>query len=140
MGVAGTGTVVLDPSIRLVVARSERYMNTARTALATGDPESAASRAYYALYHMTILLLRVVRGIERDRWDHDQLQKAFLDEFCKLHFRFSRDDGREWGDVMDTRFTADYGRVPLNHRRAQRSVERAERLIAKMRREVAGDA
>jgi uncharacterized protein (UPF0332 family) len=140
MGVASTGIVVLDPSIRLVVARSERFLNTASTALANGDPESAASRAYYALYHMTVLLLRVVRGIERDRWDHDQLQKAFLDEFCKLHFRFSRDDGREWGDVMDTRFTADYGRASLNRRHALRSLERAERLVAKMRREVGGDA
>ena len=140
MGVGGVGAVVLDPSIMPVVERSERFMNTASTALANGDPESASSRAYYALYHMTILLLRVVRGIERDRWDHDQLQKAFLDEFCKLHFSFSRADGREWGDVMDTRFTADYDRGPLNRRRALRSLERAERLIAKMRREVGGDA
>jgi uncharacterized protein (UPF0332 family) len=123
-----------------VVERSGRFLSTARAALENDDPESAASRAYYAPYHMTILLLSVVRGIERDRWDHDQLQKAFLDEFCKLHFRFSRDDGREWGDVMDTRFTADYDRGPLNRRRALRSLERAERLIAKMRREVGADA
>lgn len=83
-------------------------MSTARSALENDDPESAASRAYYALYHVTVLLLRVVRGIERDRWDHDELQKAFLDEFCKLHFRFSRTDGRDWGDVMDTKV---YGRL-----------------------------
>ena len=131
---------VQDPHIRQTIDRVETYLKTARLALENDDPESAASRAYYALYHMTILLLGVIRGIERARWDHDQLHKAFLDEFCKLHFRFSQDDGQEWRDVMYTRIDADYGREPLNSRRAFRSVERAERLIAKMRREVAGNA
>lgn len=129
-----------DQSTSLVIDRVERYLNTARLAIENGDPESAASRAYYALYHMTKLLLKIPKGIERDRWDHDQLQKAFLDEFCKLHFSFSRADGREWGYLMDTRFTADYDRDPLNRRRALMSLERADRLIAKMRREVGGDA
>ena len=104
------------------------------------DPESAASRAYYALYHMTVLLLRVVRGIERDRWDHDQLLNTFLHEFCRLHFKFSRSDGEDWAYVLRTRFMADYGRDPLTRRRAQRSVERAERLVNKMLLEIAGDA
>jgi len=131
---------VQDPSVNWVVERSRRFLATARIALESGDPESAASRAYYALYHMTVLLLRVVRDIERDRWDHDQLHKAFLDEFCKLGFRFSRVDGQDWRDVMYTRIDADYGRTPLNRRRAQRCLEKAGRLIAKMRLEVEADA
>ena len=133
-------SAVHDPHTGQVIDRVETYLKTARLALENDDSESAASRAYYALYHMTILLLRVVRGIERDRWDHDQLQKAFLDQFCKLHFSFSRADGREWGDVMHTRIDADYGRDPLNSRHVQRSIEKAHRLIGKMRREVGADA
>jgi hypothetical protein len=43
---------VLDPSTRRVTEKCERFLRTARTALDNGDPESAASRAYYALYHM----------------------------------------------------------------------------------------
>ena len=127
---------MLDPSIQLTVARSERALTTAKLALEAGDPESATSRSYYALYHMTILLLRVVRGIERDRWDHDQLHKAFLDQFCKLGFRFDMDAGRDWGKVKDDRIHADYGRHPMNDRSAQRCVERAEKLIVRMKAEV----
>ena len=115
-------------------------MNTASTALANGDPESAASRAYYALYHMTILLLRVVRARERDRWDHDQLLNTFLHEFCRLHFKFSRSDGEDWAYVLRTRFMANYDRDPLDTRRAQRAVERAARLVSKMRLEILRDA
>ncbi len=140
MGVEGVGTVVLDPSIMPVVERSGRYLNTAKTALANGDPESAASRAYYALYHMTILLLRVVRGIERDRWDHDQLHNAFLNGFCRLHFKFSQGDGTDWAYVLRTRFMADYDRDPLSRHRAQRAVDRAARLVSKMRLEILRDA
>ena len=131
---------MLDPRTRQVVAKSERFLNTGRWALENGDPESAASRTYYALYHMTILLLRLVRGRFRVRWDHDQLNNAFLDEFCKPGFRFSRRDGDDWGYIKGARLQADYGRPPLAHRRAQRSLERAEQLIAKKGVEVERNA
>jgi uncharacterized protein (UPF0332 family) len=111
---------VLDPSTRRVTEKCERFLRTARTALDNGDPESAASRAYYALYHMTILLLRRVRGVERNRWDHEQLHKVFLEEFCRLHFRFSQADGDDWRYVKDSRIDADYGHEVFNERHAQR--------------------
>lgn len=119
------------------MVRSERFLTTARVALETGDPESAASRAYYALYHMTIMLLREVRGIERVRWDHEELHRAFLDEFCKPGFRFSRSEGDDWRYVKDARIDADYSRRSVtDHRRAQRAIERAGRLASKMQVEV----
>jgi uncharacterized protein (UPF0332 family) len=136
MGVRVVLTVVLDPSTRRVTEKCERFLRTARLALDDGDPESAASRAYYALYHMTILLLGRVRGIERNRWDHEQLHKVFLDEFCKPHFRFSRADGDDWRYVKDSRIDADYGHGAVNERHAQRVLVRAERLITRMRQEV----
>jgi len=131
---------VQDPHIRQTIDRVETYLKTARLVLENDDPESAASRAYYALYHMTILLLRVIRGIERDRWDHDQLHNAFLNEFCKLHFKFSQVDGTDWAYVLRTRFMADYDRDPLDTRRAHRAVERAAQLVSKMRLEILRDA
>ena len=129
-----------DPSTGPVIDRVERYLNTARLAIENGDPESAASRAYYALYHMTILLLKILKGIERDRWDHDELLNTFLQEFCRLHFKFSRSDGEDWAYVLRTRFMADYDRDPLNRGRAQRAVERADRLVSKIQMEIAGHA
>ena len=131
MGV-GTQGRVLDPSIRRTVDRSRQYLNTARMALDNGDPESAASRAYYSLYHMTILLLRVVRGIERERWDHEQLHREFLDHFCRLGYLFGRQDGEDWDYVKNSRLEADYGESPLPPARARRAVERSRRLANDM--------
>ena len=128
---------MLDPSISRAVDRSRRYLDTARMALDNGDPESAASRAYYALYHITILLLRVVRRVERRRWDHEQLHHAFLDEFCKPGFRFDRRDGDDWRYVKESRIDADYSRQNVTDAsRARRALDRAEHLVEKMRMEV----
>jgi uncharacterized protein (UPF0332 family) len=131
---------MLDSSERRVIEKCERFLRTARAALDNGDPESAASRAYYALHHMTVLLLYRVKSIERDSWSHRQLYQAFLDEFCKLHFRFSRSDGDDWGFVRDIRLLADYSSTPLSIRRARTSVEKSERLVDRMRQEVERDA
>ena len=80
---------MLDPRTEQVISKVERFLDTARSALENEDPESGASRAYYGLYYATLLLLPVVRAIERDRWDHEQLHRAFLDQFCKLGFACS---------------------------------------------------
>ena len=139
-GSRGTVQVVLDPSVQHAIGRAERFIATARLALEHGDPESAVSRVYYALYHMTILLLGVTRGITRGRWDHNELHRMFLDQFCKLSFKFNVDDGEDWGRVRDARIDGDYGRHVVTTRRAQRSIERAQRLISKIRSEVGADA
>jgi len=131
---------MLDPSTGQVVTPAERYLATARLALDDGDSESAASRTYYALYHATILLLRLVRGITRERWDHDEMYGMFLEQFCKPGFRFNRRDGDDWARVKATRIAADYGRNLVNTRRAERSMARVERLVATIRVEVGLDA
>ena len=94
--------------------KCERFLQTARNTLDSGDAESGASRAYYALYHMTVLLLSRVKGGTRDRWDQNQLHQAFLDEFCKPGFLFNRNDGNDWGDVMEVRLHADYSIVMIH--------------------------
>ncbi len=106
-----------------------RFLDTATAALESGDSESAASRAYYALYHITVLLLRAVKGIERERWDHEQLHRAFLDQFCMVGYLFRRQDGQDWEYVKISRIAADYGSNPLPAIRARRAIERARRLI-----------
>jgi len=123
---------LLDPRTEQVISKVERFLDTGRSALDNEDPESGASRAYYGLYHATVLLLRVVRAIERDRWNHEQLHRAFLDQFCKLGYLFQRQDGEDWAYVLETRFEADYGRTPLAPMRARRTVDRARRLVDDM--------
>lgn len=131
---------MLDPSANQVVNRVQRFLASAKLCLDHGDAESAVSRGYYALYHMTILLLRVSRSVNRDRWDHDELHRVFLDQFCKLGFKFSITDGEDWARIKDARIDSDYSRGVVNLRRAQISIERAERLIIKMVHEVGANA
>ena len=47
-------------------------MAAAERALAEDDRETCISRAYYALYHLAILLLEVRASVERRRWDHER--------------------------------------------------------------------
>ena len=123
---------LLDPRTEQTINKAVRFLNTATAALESGDSESAVSRAYYALYHITILLLRAVKGIERERWDHEQLHRAFLDQFCEVGYRFSRRDGRDWEYVKNSRIAADYHANPLSSIRGQRAIERARQLIEAM--------
>ena len=87
---------MLDPQIEQVIGKVGRFLDTAEAAFESGDFESSTSRAYYALYHITVSLLGVVSGIERERWDHEQLHRAFFDRFCRLGYLFSRQDGEDW--------------------------------------------
>ena len=126
------GYGLLDPRTEQTISKVVRFLDTATAALVSGDAESAASRAYYALYHITVLLLRTVKGIERERWDHEQLHRAFLDQFCKVGYLFSRQDGRDWEYVKNSRIAADYHPNPLPPIRGQRAIARARQLIEAM--------
>ena len=120
---------MLDPRTEQIINKVVRYLDTATAALESGDSESAASRAYYALYHVTVLLLKTVKGIERERWEHEQLHRVFLDEFCKVGYLFRRQDGQDWEYVKISRIAADYGSNPMPAIRGQRAIETARRLI-----------
>ena len=101
-----------------------------------GDPESAVSRAYYALYHTTIVLLEVVRNRTRERWAHDQLERAFLEEFCNPGFIFNARDGDTWKQARAVRIDADYRLDRLSQRTAQRILDRVEDLVTRMKYEI----
>ena len=128
--------MMLKPELNSVLGKADRFMQTARLAFADGDPESAVSRAYYGLFHVTAVLLAVVANRTRERWEHTQLEKAFLDEFASRGFRFSVRDGNTWKEAHLSRVTADYRVNELRARAAQRLLSRIEDLVARMKDEI----
>ena len=128
--------MVLKPELNSALVKADRFMQTARLAFADGDPESAVSRAYYGLFHVTAVLLEVLANRTRERWEHTQLEKAFLDEFASRGFRFSARDGNTWKEAHLSRVTADYRVDELRARAAQRLLSRIEDLVARMKDEI----
>lgn len=128
--------MMLKPELNSALVKADRFMQTARLAFADGDPESAVSRAYYGLFHVTAVLLEVVANRTRERWEHTQLEKAFLDEFASRGFRFSARDGNTWKEAHLSRVNADYRVDELRARAAQRLLSRIEDLVARMKDEI----
>ena len=131
---------MLDPSVRRTIERAEQYLQTARRALSEEDSDSSLSRAYYALYHMTVTLVDKRANQRRERWDHIELHKAFLDYFCKRGCLFNQQDGRDWDQAKETRMVADYGPGRISRRRAARLLEKIGQLVQKMQRMVEENA
>lgn len=127
---------MLNPELNSALVKGDRFLQTARLAFADGDPESAVSRAYYGLFHVTVALLAVVANRTRERWEHTQLEKAFLDEFARRGFRFSARDGNTWKEARLSRITADYQVGELTTRAAERLLARVEDLAARMKDEI----
>ncbi|MCL0095280.1 HEPN domain-containing protein [Dehalococcoidia bacterium] len=73
-----------------------------------GDYESCVSRSYYAAYHMVVILLASKANIRRKRWDHNELHRAFGEQFCKKGWLFTREDGDLFRTLQLERFSTDY--------------------------------
>jgi len=107
-------------------ARAARTLQTAELIMAT-DPESAASRAYYAAFHAVTALFAA-----RDQTftKHTGLRAAVHRELIKTG-QWPVAVGEAYNFLMDLRETGDYGgseRVTAHD--AQRAVEAARRVLA----------
>ena len=112
--------------------KAQRFLAAAQLAFEHGQYESAVSRAYYAAYHMVAWVLLERGNIDRERWDHIQLHKAFVESFCKKGFLFTAADGDLVKELQDERADADYQNVRFNQRRVERLIARTDALCAKI--------
>ena len=86
--------------------RGRRTINTA-LALLESDPESAASRAYYAAFHaLTALFALRSRSFKK----HTALRAALHKELIKTD-QWSVELGRDYDFLMDLREISDYSGV-----------------------------
>ena len=107
-------------------ARALRTLKTAEL-IVTSDPESSASRAYYAAFH-AVTALFALRGLSFTK--HTGLRAAVHRELIKTG-QWPVELGDAYNFLMDLRETGDYGggeRVTATD--AQRAIEVAKHILA----------
>ena len=112
----------MNEFIRSQWAKSKRSL-TAAEAIFETDPDSAASRAYYAAFHGVTAVL-AGRGMEFTK--HTAVRAALHRDLIQSG-AISADLGRDYDFLLDLRETADYGGV------AEASLESAKKAIEKAR-------
>ena len=117
--------------------RAVRALASARN-LAETDPDSAASRAYYAAFH-ALTALFALRGQTYTR--HSAIRSALHRELVRTGL-MAESVGRDYDFLMDMRETGDYGGLalvtPASAATAVRKAESFLAAIAKMCPELAG--
>ncbi|MCX5647831.1 MAG: HEPN domain-containing protein [Planctomycetota bacterium] len=91
------------------------------------DPDSAASRAYYAAFH-ALTALFALRGQAFSK--HSAIRAALHRDLVQAGL-LGEDVGRDYDFLMELRETADYGgatQVPAEA--ARRALERAKKFVA----------
>jgi uncharacterized protein (UPF0332 family)/predicted nucleotidyltransferase len=117
--------------LRERVSRAYEDIADAHRALEGGSYRLALNRAYYAVFHLATATLALV-GQERHR--HSAVESAFHEYLIKpglIEPEYGRlyREAREWRERADYRFGAVF-----DEETAQRVVEEAERLIARLAR------
>lgn len=94
------------------------------------DP--AVSRAYYSVFHAAIAALLRLSDykMERESWDHGDVQAEFNRRLVRRRKVFSADLGRIPSDLINYRHVADYRRVTVGKKIANRCLEKAQRFTS----------
>ena len=110
--------------------RACRTLNSARQ-LIQSDPDSAASRAYYAAFH-AVTALFALRGQTYSK--HSAIRAALHRELVQTG-QWKKEIGRAYDFLMDLRETGDYGGLTqVTPDDARMATEKAEALLETTRR------
>lgn len=114
-----------------LLAKASRAIQSSRTLLDSGDPESAVSRAYYAMFYVAEALLGE-KGLRFRK--HGGVHGAFGEHFAKtgtLDPKYHR-----WLlEAFNKRITADYGVENLvTDQEVERIMEQAREFLREARR------
>ncbi|MCE2725254.1 MAG: HEPN domain-containing protein [Planctomycetaceae bacterium] len=116
----------MNEFIRSQWAKSKRSLAAAEVIFET-DPDSAASRAYYAAFHGVTAVL-AGRGMEFTK--HTAVRAALHRDLIQSG-AISADLGRDYDFLLDLRETADYGGVAeASLASATKAIEKARKILA----------
>jgi uncharacterized protein (UPF0332 family) len=119
----------LTPEVRDLWGRATRTLRTARV-LIEDDPDSAASRAYYAAYYAVSALFESEGKTFRK---HTAVEAAVHRDLVKAG-RWGKELGEAFSDLAKMRATADYGSiVHIAPDEAASAVAKAERIVVGVR-------
>ena len=115
-----------------LLKRARQAAQSARTLLASGDPNGAVNRAYYAMFHAAHAALEH-RGVEVASSKHGILVARFGEHLVKTGL-LPRTLGTSLNRTLELRQKADYGSGDVAHADALRSLSEAERFVAAVER------
>ena len=122
--------------IRSQWTKAMRSIAAAEATLDT-DPDSAASRAYYAAFHGVTAVL-AGRGMELTK--HTAVRAALHRDLIQSG-ALSVDLGRDYDFLLDLRETADYGGVAeASLASARQAIEKARAILAALKTLLPNDA
>jgi len=110
------------------IERAQESLRAARLCLETGLLNSAASRAFYAMFQSAQVALDRV-SVSRATWSHPALQAALTTELIHRGKLLSAQFRDYLSSGFAVRHAADYGRTGIGSKVAQRLVRRATEFV-----------
>ena len=104
--------------------RAHESLRAAELCLRQGYFNSAASRAYYAMFQAAQVALARA-GLARPTWSHSGLQAAFATEFIQRRKIYPAALRNALLSALAIRQEADYGHTGVSQTMARRSLQRA---------------
>lgn len=118
------------------LAKAGRELTAARRALSEGDPETAAARLYYAMFHAAIAALNHEGENITVKSSHGAVIGQFGLHLCKKGL-ISEDLGRAFNKAYELRCESDYSSGPPDAEKVAEYVDHADQLLAAVRKLVA---
>jgi uncharacterized protein len=115
--------------------RAQSSLKAARVRLEQRLYDSAASRAYFAMFQVAICALEA-RGIKRSEWTHKGVHSAFVQYFVCGRKVVPASFAGTMPAIMEIRHLADYRQPGPSHRQVERAVRLAEEFSACVLKEV----
>lgn len=116
--------------------RAQESLQAAELCLQQGLVNSAASRAYYALFQAAHVGMHIA-GFGQGEWSHAGLQAAFARELVHRRKIYPAVFREYLSAGLITRQIADYGQAGVSRKIAQRLVRRATSFLAAVKKEAA---
>ena len=115
--------------------RAQSSLQAARLCLEARHFDSAASRAYFAMFMMTICALES-RGIKRSEWTHKGVHSDFVFNFVRSRKIVPASFASALPTAMEIRHIADYRQPGASQRQAERVVRLAGEFSERLSKEM----
>ena len=109
---------------------ADRFLASASALVEIGDPDSAASRAYYAAFHAVSALFAHEGQMFRK---HEAVESAVHRDLVRAG-RVPITFGEDYADLRQLRMRGDYAAgLPVDEAAARAGIERARRIVDSVR-------
>jgi uncharacterized protein (UPF0332 family) len=109
--------------------KAQSNLRVAEMAHTAGEYDSAASRAYYAVFHAEIAALLKLTDFRPARWGHERVQAEFNSRLIRAQKVFSTALRGIHNDLLGHRRVADYEEERTMRAVAERSVRKAREMV-----------